>query len=473
MEDFDKYGVNPEVIQEVAQKLEHRVFECNEHGLFSVLGCPELGGESALAHEPERRADTPPERVAPPSTNRRGELYRQAGNLLYIGLVKQGDHNFYCGLDGQTSCLIYGSALADSFYALANKLVEDSRASGVPQEAKYKGAAFFVAPPHGGQKVSFSYRLIFPGLEVLIHRSPSEKIPLAKVVFGWQSLDKGNPLSIMSEIMGWLEDCGSVLQGYHISRLDLQCTGDFPLDEIFKAAQDDRFVSYQRKKTFVSEGPFVQTLTLGGYTSPVMLRVYDKLQEIADSSDATKEAQILGRFRRAWSENWDGVSDFDLRISRVEFSCKREFLRLWGISTFDDLSEKITSLVYYLSHNWLRFVVPTADSNSRRAPMLPIWDEISRMFCSYFWGGFQEMQRVPEKEGSAFLSDEQRRRTRATVVTMLSKLIADSSLRGNKNPKLAVIDVISDVRADAVLDAVSIIRDVFRKNSDLMQALGG
>lgn len=107
-----------------------------------------------------------------------------------------------------------------------------------------------------------------------------------------------------------------------------------------------------------------------GYTfgkGDVKCDIYDKRQEIKGSH---KEW-----FEDMWLENdWDGVSD----VTRVEFQCRRQFLRSMQVETVADLEAQMADIMKYLM-TWisLRDKNP-GDSNRSRWPVKPFWQVVEQ-----------------------------------------------------------------------------------------------
>lgn len=111
------------------------------------------------------------------------------------------------------------------------------------------------------------------------------------------------------------------------------------------------------------------SLYIGMRTSPVHGKLYDKLKEIKDGGN--KKSWFFDLYKR---NGWDGEAP----ITRLEVSFKREALHDLGIETAFDLVHNIQSLWGYAvgttsGKPWLRYTIPTTDTNQTRWPLHPLW----------------------------------------------------------------------------------------------------
>ena len=144
----------------------------------------------------------------------------------------------------------------------------------------------------------------------------------------------------------------------------------------------------------------IATLDFGRHTSPISCCIYHKSAEIRQKSP-TK-----AWFHDLWKRNgWDGESE----VWRVEFRLTREFLHSVHIEDVHDLPERLLSLWEYcagrvgggsdgLPDGWLRYVIPTGDTNRSRWPVHPAWAIVQQAFSSEDEGlGPLVRERIREK----------------------------------------------------------------------------
>jgi len=120
------------------------------------------------------------------------------------------------------------------------------------------------------------------------------------------------------------------------------------------------------------------TLYIGMRTSPVHSKLYDKLKEIKDGGNKKSWFHDLYK-RNGWHE--------ESPVTRLEISFKREALGDLGIATTVDLLRNLKGLWAYAvgsedARPWLRYTIPTDDSNNRRWPLHPVWSVVQHAFDS-------------------------------------------------------------------------------------------
>ena len=125
----------------------------------------------------------------------------------------------------------------------------------------------------------------------------------------------------------------------------------------------------------------IATLDFGKHTSPVSCCIYHKSAEIRQQSPDKVW------FHELWKRNgWDGESE----VWRVEFRLTRELLHAVSIEQAYALPESLRPLWEYcagraaggdgLPCGWLRYVIPTEDSNRARWPVHPAWQVVQQAF---------------------------------------------------------------------------------------------
>jgi hypothetical protein len=136
---------------------------------------------------------------------------------------------------------------------------------------------------------------------------------------------------------------------------------DFAFDYLLPVVDftEDNVVSLSTKDAQYRENGALQTLTFG--RGDIVLRIYDKVAEIAQQSDKVWLFQLWGESENVW---------------RVEWQVRKDVLRRFALRTFDDLFEGQGDLLRYLAseHDSLR--VPNADSNRSRWPLHPLWRDL-------------------------------------------------------------------------------------------------
>ena len=144
----------------------------------------------------------------------------------------------------------------------------------------------------------------------------------------------------------------------------------------------------------------VSTLAFSKHKAPLSCAIYNKTLEIKQKSGKTW-------FYDLWRKNgWDESAD----VWRVEFRFKREFLHQVGIEWAYDLLDEMKRLWNYaagsvtggddgLPDGWLRYVLPSEDSNRSRWPVHPAWMVVQSAFSEDSDPGLGPLvrQRIREK----------------------------------------------------------------------------
>lgn len=137
-----------------------------------------------------------------------------------------------------------------------------------------------------------------------------------------------------------------------VSRADWAFDYDVPVIDF----DWNQFVSRSRKDSAHRFQREVQTFTFG--RGDVVIRVYDKVAEIAERSQKHWFHQIWKQAEHVW---------------RVEFQVRRDRLHDGGIDTLDDLGALQADLLRELAHGHTTLRRPSGDSNRARWPLHPLW----------------------------------------------------------------------------------------------------
>jgi hypothetical protein len=173
-----------------------------------------------------------------------------------------------------------------------------------------------------------------------------------------------------------------------------------PADE-HEAAMIDGPESIKRRWRRVTGLPF------GARSAKVSALIYDKTHEIKYKSP--KKEWFHDLWRSVLDEDGNPLWDGEASVWRIEVRFKRAALHemkqedaFWGIEDAFELEARLAGLWSYavghigggpdgLPDGWLRYVVPTADTNRSRWPVHPDWQVIQ--------GAFQPREEVlPESE---------------------------------------------------------------------------
>jgi hypothetical protein len=163
----------------------------------------------------------------------------------------------------------------------------------------------------------------------------------------------------------------------------------------------------KRRKQFEEESVYISgreawngrklgTLYVGMRTSPVHGKLYDKLKEIKDGGN--KKSWFLDLYKR---NGWDGEAP----VTRLEISFTREALHDLDIETDFDLMHNLKGLWGYAVGSetvkpWLRYTIPTGDSNQTRWPLHPTWSMVQHAFDALSEQPAKELIRIKKQEAN-------------------------------------------------------------------------
>ncbi|HEY3489512.1 MAG TPA: hypothetical protein VGK27_05240 [Candidatus Deferrimicrobiaceae bacterium] len=156
------------------------------------------------------------------------------------------------------------------------------------------------------------------------------------VTFKSQALWKETAYALHGKFLAWAANLGfKAIRPETLSRVDY-CF-DYHLPEI--DFNEDSFVSRSTKDSQHRENGKVQTFTLG--RGDIVLRIYDKVAEIAEQSDKVW-------FFELWKQDQD--------VWRIEWQVRKPILKQFGIAAFDSLRQSHGDLLRYLAeeHTTLR-----------------------------------------------------------------------------------------------------------------------
>lgn len=205
-------------------------------------------------------------------------------------------------------------------------------------------------------------------------------------------------------ILAWAASVG--MHPYRPERLSrVDCTFDYYLPVI--DFDEDNFVTSFEKDNKYRKNRIAQTFCFGA--SPLMMRMYNKCDEIQESS------------AKAWFYVLWGI---DENVWRIEWEVRKEWLRRFGIRTFEDLKERQGDLLRVLvKHTTLR--IQTEDSNRSRWSLHPLWEDLQ--------------ERATQMEGLGIvreldmdkLLDERMMRISISLYGYMKRIAAIYSLQGN------------------------------------------
>ncbi len=201
--------------------------------------------------------------------------------------------------------------------------------------------------------------------------------PEVKVIFrsaylwrnGWQCAVK----DVMEWLAGWL-----ILNRIIVSRCDITADFNAPLpilDTELRQVVTRAVNKRNYMKDAMEYGRFTIGKKISGYVfggKKLHCRIYDKVLEIARSNK--KWLYIL------WEKNGWHQGD---PVTRVEFQCRREYLRSMQTDTVQDLIFQIADLWHNLTQEWLTIREIGQDSHRSRWEMTEFWKLVQNSLDSF------------------------------------------------------------------------------------------
>lgn len=156
----------------------------------------------------------------------------------------------------------------------------------------------------------------------------------------------------------WTESVGlTELRADKVARADWAFDFHLPVVDF----TPDHVVSRSRKNDSYRENQTLQTIRYG--RNDIVVRLYDKVAEIEQSSDKSFFFELWGRRADVW---------------RVEFQIRGERLKQAGIQSLDSLRALQSDLLRELAHSHTTLRRPSRDSNPSRWPLHPLWQAVQK-----------------------------------------------------------------------------------------------
>ncbi len=189
---------------------------------------------------------------------------------------------------------------------------------------------------------------------------PNKKLPMAYVKISAEYLAHKGPRPIQEELEKLLSEFGEITGRNMVSRIDLAADFSSPcvMDSWHRSAWVTRAVeihSYAKDQQFTG-----WTIGMGGI---IAARLYDKTKEIIHSGKSWAESLWLPAGWLPGQQVW-----------RLEFECKRDYLKERGLSSLESVLVNLNGLWSYATTEWLRLTEPNPNDSTRaRWPTHPLW----------------------------------------------------------------------------------------------------
>lgn len=157
--------------------------------------------------------------------------------------------------------------------------------------------------------------------------------------------------------LAWADSVGlHTYQQERLSRVDFTFDYHLPVIDF----DEDSFVSSAVKDKQHRKNRKVQTFNFG--EGDIVLRMYNKCDEITETSAKTWFYELWGMDKEVW---------------RIEWQTRKEWLKRFGIRTFTDLRERQGDLLRVLVKDHTTLRIKTDDSNRSRWPLHPLWQDLT------------------------------------------------------------------------------------------------
>ena len=193
---------------------------------------------------------------------------------------------------------------------------------------------------------------------------PNKKLPMAYVKISAEYLAHKGPRPIQEELEKLLSEFGEITGRNMVSRIDLAADFSSPcvMDSWHRSAWVTRAVeihSYAKDQQFTG-----WTIGMGGV---IAARLYDKTKEIIHSGKSWAESLWLPAGWLPGQQVW-----------RLEFECKRDYLKERSLSSLESVLVNLNGLWSYATTEWLRLTEPNPNDTTRaRWPTHPLWTAIA------------------------------------------------------------------------------------------------
>lgn len=343
---------------------------------------------------------------------------------------------FYGGLDGGTSVCVSGSPAESGVFDEIEKALEVSRETGRPVTRTLGGIKCLISPAPGGGRVHYRCKVEFGGVVVYLHQNPCKTIPAAKITYSWDVCDRYDLEEIQEMVILWLKRIGVEREFEWITRLDIQVTAAMDLDPFYRKTISADYRCRITKPHFHADGEFPEGVFFGSHSTPIFARLYDKWREAFGNSEE-KCVNLMERFDAG------GYDVMRNPVTRFEFEAHRQFLSTLGINTFQDLKANGRGYVAYLC-NWLRFVDKKNGKHTEREKTLPEWEEVAEMFRLLFSDDCPDLHRKERQNGGS-MTAQQYQRTKATVETLLAKMLLHRVKRNHSEPPREFREMLQEI----------------------------
>ena len=239
------------------------------------------------------------------------------------------------------------------FVSLAVQKENLSRSKNSKQQPIKLGSEEFLLASHG---TTSGYPFVIEN-EVFVIQFGEFNKPNFYVKFRSIALWHHGALALHERFLAWAISIGMMpYQPERLSRVDYAF--DYFLPEL--DFDEDSFISQATKDNQHRKNGKIQTLKFG--TDKVVLRIYNKTDEINEVSHKTWLFDLWGMDHDVW---------------RIEWQVRKDFLRQLGVTSFTSLIERQGDLLRVLVKDHTTLRIKSNDSNRSRWAMHPLWLDLT------------------------------------------------------------------------------------------------
>ncbi|MBT9521338.1 MAG: hypothetical protein IV101_10645 [Dechloromonas sp.] len=249
-------------------------------------------------------------------------------------------------------------------------------------------------------------------------------------------------MKLHRRFLDWAASMGfATFRPERLSRVDF--TFDYQIPAI--DFDEDSFVSQATKDNQHRKNRKVQTFRFG--EGDVVLRIYNKVDEIQEKSAKTWFFDMWGCSENVW---------------RIEWQIRKTWLRTFGIQTFVDLEERQGDLLRILVNDHTTLRVPNDDSNRSRWPLHPLWADLQSHIAAMDGLGI-----VCEIDPGALLNERETRMA-ISVYGYLKRIGAIQGIR-RRTPEIGYEESITQLckMLDRIHDELTWETDVQRRYNEM------
>ncbi len=323
---------------------------------------------------------TPAERYC--ERKREAELSAPASNTGPVKYRRGDDEKRPCwgGYDGGVEASIYGEWTEEAFRYFSWRLDTAKQcANDGDEEGTYCdfGGLLWKVSDKGAQ-VGAKYKWVLEshGVKLYIHSNPKGGIAPVHVRFGFDCLARIDLFDAVETLKKVLEKEGFSWESEILSRVDMQVLLDVEVQDFLDAMQGNRVVTQCRGKCeIVTDCRTMKVQTITFRSKNCELCIYDKLAQL----EAVDSVYFM-TFQR-----WILGGEVPEHLTRVEFRLRREMLKRYGVTTFQDLRESQQALPQVVGRDWFRILErEKVRGSEKEIKFAPIWKRTLDEFQYYF-----------------------------------------------------------------------------------------